>query len=179
MDALITNLKYNINLLYYSIKTGNPNILLKILKQHFIQYRNIYIILTYFVVIYVVYEKEIYMNITDKFKLTGGGSSSKDEGHNSDNMPSKMGESSTHASTSKHSKSTNPSHHNMSIPQGLCSGDNIISKVCNGTKNGVVSYFKFFGYILLAGLALLSPFVIYIVLVYLIIKLMLTSIQQF
>lgn len=201
MDMILSTIEYKYELLKNAIQTGNFNEVLNEIKAHIYTNKNVYIVLTFLVVLYTLYEQDY--NNTYAFKLpyrirnlTQLGGETKEPNTNtapkpeeSNTTPKKSGNSTGNDSSKgkkleENNNTSNTASSGGKASQlaqgaiGLCDGEGTIAKMCRGGKDGVTNYFKFFGYIILAGLAVLSPFVIYIVLVYMMLKIMFTGLKN-
>ena len=201
MDMILSTIEYKYELLKNAIQTGNFNEVLNEIKAHIYTNKNVYIVLTFLVVLYTLYEQDY--NNTYAFKLpyrirnlTQLGGETKEPNTNtapkpeeSNTTPKKSGNSTGNDSSKGKKLEENNNTSNTASSggkasqlaqgaSGLCDGEGTIAKMCRGGKDGVTNYFKFFGYIILAGLAVLSPFVIYIVLVYMMLKIMFTGLKN-
>lgn len=188
------SLKYKYELLKNAFTTGDFNAVIHEIKTHIYINKNTYIVLTFLVVLYSLYEEEYTKTYTlgHKYRqlLQLGGDKEKapepnaNVNHDTNNTPKKGKGNNT--GNAKHTGDNNNSPDSLGgkasqLAQGasgLCDGDGTIAKMCRGGKDGVTNYFKFFGYLILAGLAVLSPFVIYIVLVYMMLKIMFTGLKN-
>lgn len=229
ITRITESLKYKYELLKTAINTGDFNKVIHEIKLHVITNKNIYIVLTFLVILYTLYEQDSQISYKHKHqwhwhwhwqRQLGGtdieipehkNTSDKHDSKNSKNttakQDSKPDSKSNSKPDSKNSKNTadkqdsknhskndkgnNPLANNNSSSSasdktsqlsqgvsGLCDGEGTIAKMCRGGKDGVTNYFKFFGYLILAGLAMLSPFVIYVVLVYMMLKIMFTGLKN-
>lgn len=207
VNTIKTTLKYKYELLKDAIQTGNFDKVLHAIKVHIINNKNTYIVLTFLVVLYTLYEQDRTTN-TQNFKIsnrskknTQSGGETKEPITNvapkSDaiNTDTKKSVNSIGKNTNKDSGKNKKAESNNNLAQdtssngdqmsqlaqgasGLCDGEGTIAKMCRGGKDGVTNYFKVFGYLILAGLAVLSPFVIYIVLVYMMLKIMFSGLKN-
>ena len=191
MDSILTTLKYKYELVKDAILSGNFDKVLLEIKDHFISNKNTYIVLTFLVVLYTLYEQDYNTN-THIFKLQyrikhiyqSGGNTIEGPGKTTalkPEMNNKINDNTKEKKTFDNSNSINTESSIAKTSQGvrgLCDGEGTIAKICRGGKDGVTNYFKFFGYLILAGLAILSPFVIYIVLVYMMLKIMFTGLKN-
>lgn len=178
-------IKYRYNLLKNAIITGDFSNIISEIKSHLFSNKNTYICLTFFVILYVLYERDIctLLYIIRKNKqiggetLTYGNKSVADIQNTRANKALNESTNKTINTPSSNSKEPSSSAQLAQSARGLCDGDGTVAKMCRGGKDGVYNYFKLFGYIILAGLAVLSPFVIYIVLVYMMLKIMFTGLK--
>lgn len=183
---IIDTIKYRYNLLKNAVITGDFSNVISEIKSHLFSNKNTYICLTFLVILYVLYEHDIHtlLCIIRKNKQTGGetASASNTLDTHMQNTSSKkaLNESSNKTINTQHFNSNGSSSTSRFAQnaRGLCDGNGLIAKMCRGGKDGVYNYFKLFGYIILAGLAVLSPFVIYIVLVYMMLKIMFTGLKR-
>ena len=188
MGSLLDSIKYKYELVSNAILTGNYTPLLQEIKTHLYANKNIYTVLTFIVILYVIYEDDIYGTTYQSKNIKQKGGQTPPEEPKPPEAPEKTpkeanvkdkGDNNIQNNTTKGKKgkkgdnnSAGSSSASGSMPSGLCDGDNIISKTCKGIKDGVGTYFKFFGYIILAGLIVVSPFVIYVILVYMVLRIM-------
>ena len=185
MDSLI----YKYELLKEAIRTGDFSKVIHEINAHIYTNKNTYVILTFLIVLYSLYEQDnVCSNVHIIRRQSGGttgeaGAQNKVEKPDTNNTPKK----SDNASNSKKGVNANNAQDSLASGKtsqlaqgasGLCDGNGTIAKMCRGGKDGVYNYFKFFGYFILAGLAVLSPFVIYIVLVYMMLKIMFTGFKK-
>jgi hypothetical protein len=192
MDTILTTLEYKYKLLKNAIQTGNFNEVLHEIKAHIYINKNVYIVLTFLVLLYTLYEQD-YNHIISISKRQLGGETeivpdknTAPKPEESNTAPKKSGNSTGNDSSKGKKIDVNNNTPNTGgkasqLAQGasgLCDGEGTIAKMCRGGKDGVSNYFKFFGYLILAGLAVLSPFVIYIVLVYMMLKIMFTGLKN-
>lgn len=180
-------IKYRYNLLKNAIITGDFSNVITETKIHLISNKNTYIILTFLVILYILYERDIYILLCmiRKNKQLGGETPTVNspppdiQNTSAKNSTPELTSKSTNTpnSNSKGSQGASGASQMAQSASGLCDGNGTIAKMCRGGKDGVYNYFKFFGYLILAGLAVLSPFVIYIVLVYMMLKIMFTGLK--
>lgn len=178
-------IKYKFDLLKTAVETGDFSNVIDEVKQHITANKNIYVILTFLVILYVLYENDIALtihsisSIVDKHVQSGGVTTPGLE-NNIAESPEKVNNRGKSSSSkfNNDNAGTMTSGNAAQMASGLCDGNGTIAKMCRGGKDGVYNYFKFFGYLVLAGLAILSPFVIYIVLVYMMLKIMFTGFKN-
>jgi hypothetical protein len=199
ISTISKTLKYKYELLKDAIQTGNFDKVFHEIRAHVISNKNTYIVLTFLIVLYTLYEQDYNANTRIlKISRQSGGETKGEPVTNtapkpeaSNTTPKKSGNSTGNdISKGKKIDENNNSASDTSSSsggkgsqlaqgaRGLCDGDGTIAKMCRGGKDGVTNYFKFFGYLILAGLAILSPFVIYIVLVYMMLKIMFTGLKN-
>jgi hypothetical protein len=185
------SLKYKYELLKEAIITGDFSEVIHEIKSHLYSNKNIYVILTFLIVLYSLYEQDYVSTLSLKNckHLQLGGDKEEGPAQNTIEKPEanntpKKGNNTDNAKKSA-ADNNNSSASSMGKASqltqgasGLCDGNGTIAKMCRGGKDGVTNYFKFFGYLILAGLAVLSPFVIYIVLVYMMLKIMFTGLKN-
>jgi hypothetical protein len=183
MDSLI----YKYELLKAAIRTGDFSEVIHEIKSHLYTNKNIYVTLTFLIVLYSLYEQDYVSRLSHKARnrLQLGGD--KEEGPvqntiekpEANTTPKKSNNTDSAKKAASDSNSSGGKASQLAQgASGLCDGNGTIAKMCRGGKDGVYNYFKFFGYLILAGLAVLSPFVIYIVLVYMMLKIMFTGLKN-
>lgn len=198
MDMILSTIEYKYELLKNAIQTGNFDEVLNEIKAHIYKNKNVYIVLTFLVVLYTLYEQD-YNRIISISKTQLGGEtkepntntapkpeesnttpkkSGNDIGSNIGNNSAKGKKAASNNNSSNTASSGGKASQLAQGASGLCDGEGTIAKMCRGGKDGVTNYFKFFGYLILASLAVLSPFVIYIVLVYMMLKIMFTGLKN-
>jgi hypothetical protein len=195
MDTILTTLEYKYELIKNAIRTGNFNEVINEIKVHIYTNKNIYIVLTFLVLLYTLYEQDYNRIISISKRQLGGetevvpdkntapkpaesNSTPKKSGNSTGNDSSKGKKLEGNNNTANTASSGGKASQLAQGASGLCDGEGSIAKMCRGGKDGVTNYFKFFGYLILAGLAVLSPFVIYIVLVYMMLKIMFTGLKN-
>lgn len=199
-NAIIESIKHKYKLIKYTLVTGDFNPIIAQTKQHVIYNKNSYTVITFLVILYILYENDIYNTNTPNLNQRGGDEkkniypnnipTNKDISNKSTSNKSLNSKNISNSNNTSPNKKTLLDNDNMSGQEltkgatmaksasGLCDGDNMIAKICRGSKDGVMKYFMLIGYVILAGLAILSPFVIYIILLYMILKIMFTSFKQ-
>lgn len=195
MDTILTTLEYKYELIKNAIRTGNFNEVINEIKAHIYTNKNVYIVLTFLVLLYTLYEQDYNCIISISKRQLGGetevvpdkntapkpaesNSTPKKSGNSTGNDSSKGKKLEGNNNTANTASSGGKASQLAQGASGLCDGEGTIAKMCRGGKDGVSNYFKFFGYLILAGLAVLSPFVIYMVLVYMMLKIMFTGFKN-
>jgi hypothetical protein len=195
MEAILSTIKYKFELIRNAIITGNFTPLKQEIKSHLYENKNMYTVLTFFVILYVLYEDELYtLSCHGKHKKQLGGQTPEE--HAAANAPKTPAENAAKAPAENAAKApanavdetgkkgkkgknndSSGSSGASNMGSGLCDGDNVIAKGCKVVKDGMWGYLKIIGYIILAGLIVISPFVIYIILVYMVLKIMFKGVK--
>ena len=186
-NKLLDLIRQRLTSIYIAINTGNWHPFITDIKTSLRDNKQIYIFLGTLVVIYVFLD-EFYLNPpTCTYKKTssnskktrvilfGGNNEHSDEPaknivRESDNNNTKTQVNNANNNTDMASKKQ--ALGKLSTASGLCSGDGFFAKMCQGAGSGISNIFKFLGILLLGVGALILPAIAYLILVYLVIKLM-------
>lgn len=183
LDNLLALLKARLHNIQLGITTGNWDPAINDFKQNFQEYKHLYIALTIIIIIYVVlevyypdYNWKLINTKQNKYKnKQSGGSGTNNIQPNARPPPEQMNATQP---TSKLTKSQIASAASgVQSAGGLCSGDGFFAKICQGAGSGIMGVLKFIGMIFLGVLLLLAPPLIYIMLVYIVLKLMFKGLQ--
>ena len=187
-EKLVDLIKHRLSSIYIGINTGNWQPFINDVKVSLLENKQIYILLGTLVVIYAFLD-EFYLNPPNqksknasspiRFILFGGNNETSAEPANTNDIANNSS-SSTNAkmqannTNSNNADMTSKKHAlgKLSTASGLCSGDGFFAKMCQGAGSGISNIFKFLGILLLGVGALILPAIAYLILVYLVIKLM-------
>lgn len=181
LDNLLALLKARLRNIHIGITTGDWTPAREDIKQNIQEYKHLYIGLTILIIIYVFLEVYYPCCNWKLLKTKQQNRIKKQTGGAGNNTPPPEPPKTAQPASAAEPNKTDPrllksqlmsSSSGIQSAGGLCSGNGFFSKICQGAGSGISSIFKFIGMIFLGILLLLAPPLIYIMLVYIVLKLM-------
>lgn len=195
-----TLIKARLRNIYIGITTGNWHPFSNDVRTNFQQYKKYYIIATGLIILYILADEMKIWPEPVKYPLywsnnpakhfrrikqkggAGNNNAAGAAGYSNGNNSAALSKSKAQVAAGNNSdagiESTKQSLTKFSSAAGLCSGDGFFAKVCQGAGSGISWIFKFLGIVLLAISILVLPAIVYMILVFLILKVMFKGLRS-